>query len=47
MQNGKLDGYNIMSSHLSEMGKKETKHKERAMYGMFREGRLYGKAVQI
>ena len=42
MQNNRLDGYNIL------WVKSEGKEKgERTIYGMFREDKLYGKAVIV
>lgn len=43
MQNGRLDGYNIL--WVRGEGKEGTG--ERTIYGMFREDRLYGKAVVV
>ena len=44
MQAGKLDGYNIL---WAKGEGKEGREWERTVYGMFREDRLYGKAVVV
>lgn len=45
MVNNKLQGYNVISLQESLISNK--KDKERTVYGMFRENRLYGKALII
>jgi hypothetical protein len=45
MINNKLEGYNIISIQESMISNK--KEKERTVYGMFRDNKLYGKGLVI
>ena len=45
MNNNKLEGYNVISIQESLVSNK--REKQRTIYGMFRDNKLYGKALVI
>ena len=45
MNNNKLEGYNVISMQESLLNNKN--ETERTIYGMFRDNKLYGKALII
>jgi hypothetical protein len=51
MSNGKLEGYNIIvtipNGNISNIANNNQSNKARSFYGMYRNGKVYGKGIII